>query len=144
MRTRSAKPLKVLVVDDEALARRRLVDLLNKTAGVAEVLEAGDGPAAVQAIAGQRPDLVFLDMQMPGPSGLDVVDAVGRCDAPAVAAGVGELWHPERSRADAASTAATATRAGRLGSGARRSRRRGRHERMRGCFRRRWGRVRRG
>ena len=77
MRTRSAKPLKVLVVDDEALARRRLVDLLNKTAGVAEVLEAGDGPAAVQAIAGQRPDLVFLDMQMPGPSGLDVVDAVG-------------------------------------------------------------------
>jgi two-component system LytT family response regulator len=77
MRTRLDKPLKVLVVDDEALARRRLVDLLKKTAGVAEVLEAGDGPAAVQAIAGQRPDLVFLDMQMPGPSGLDVVDAVG-------------------------------------------------------------------
>jgi two-component system LytT family response regulator len=77
MRTRLAKPLKVLVVDDEALARRRLVDLLKKTAGVVEVFEAADGPAAVQAIAGQRPDLVFLDMQMPGPSGLDVVDAVG-------------------------------------------------------------------
>ena len=77
MRTRLDKPLKVLVVDDEALARRRLVDLLKKTAGVAEVLEAGDGPAAVHAIAGQQPDLVFLDMQMPGPSGLDVVDAVG-------------------------------------------------------------------
>jgi two-component system LytT family response regulator len=77
MHTPLAKPLKVLVVDDEALARRRLVDLLKNTAGVAEVLEAADGPAAVQAIASERPDLVFLDMQMPGPSGLDVVDAVG-------------------------------------------------------------------
>lgn len=77
MHTPLAKPLRVLVVDDEALARRRLVDLLKNTAGVAEVREAADGPAAVQAIASERPDLVFLDMQMPGPSGLDVVDAVG-------------------------------------------------------------------
>jgi two-component system LytT family response regulator len=67
MHTPLAEPLKVLVVDDEALARRRLVDLLKKTAGVAEVFEAADGPAAVQAIASLQPDLVFLD----------VVDAVG-------------------------------------------------------------------
>jgi len=73
----STKPLKVLVVDDEALARRRLVDLLGKTADVAEVLEAADGEAAVRVLDSERPDVVFLDMQMPGPSGLDVLDAIG-------------------------------------------------------------------
>jgi len=73
----STKPLKVLVVDDEALARRRLVDLLGKAADVAEVLEAADGEAALRMVDSERPDAVFLDMQMPGPSGLDVVDAVG-------------------------------------------------------------------
>jgi two-component system LytT family response regulator len=73
----STKPLKVLVVDDEALARRRLVDLLGKAADVAEVLEAADGEAAIRMVDSERPDVVLLDMQMPGPSGLDVVDAVG-------------------------------------------------------------------
>jgi len=77
MHTPSARPLTVLVVDDEPLARRRLVDLLNGVADVAAVLEAADGPAAVRMIDSRRPDAVLLDMQMPGPSGLDVVDAVG-------------------------------------------------------------------
>ena len=72
-----ARSLKILVVDDEALARRRLVDLLGKVDAVAVVFEAADGAAAVQAIAEHHPDVVFLDMQMPGPSGLDVVDMVG-------------------------------------------------------------------
>jgi two-component system LytT family response regulator len=72
-----ARSLKILVVDDEALARRRLVDLLGKVDGVAAVFEAADGAAAVQAIADHNPDVVFLDMQMPGPSGLDVVGMVG-------------------------------------------------------------------
>ncbi len=73
----SASPLKILVVDDEAPARRRLVDLLARVDGVGEVLEAGDGAAAVRMIAEHRPAAVFLDMQMPGPSGLDVVATVG-------------------------------------------------------------------
>jgi two-component system LytT family response regulator len=72
-----ARSLKILVVDDEALARRRLVDLLGKVDSVAEVFEAADGAAAMLAIASHSPDVVFLDMQMPGPSGLDVVDTVG-------------------------------------------------------------------
>jgi len=72
-----ASPLKILVVDDEAPARRRLVDLLARVDGVGEVLEAGDGAAAVRMIADHRPAAVFLDMQMPGPSGLDVVATVG-------------------------------------------------------------------
>ena len=77
MHTPSPEPIKVLVVDDEALARQRLVDLLGKVANVAQVFEATDGNAAVQLIASRRPDVVFLDMQMPGQSGLDVVGALG-------------------------------------------------------------------
>ena len=70
-------PLKILVVDDEAPARRRLADLLARVDGVGELLEAADGATAVRTIGSARPDAVFLDMQMPGPSGLDVVAAVG-------------------------------------------------------------------
>jgi len=73
----SASAMKILVVDDEPPARRRLVDLLARVDGVARVLEAADGATAVRMIASDRPDAVFLDMQMPGPSGLDVVAAVG-------------------------------------------------------------------
>ena len=72
-----ASPLTILVVDDEPPARRRLVDLLARVDGVTAVLEAADGATAVRMIADHRPDAVFLDMQMPGPSGLDVVAAVG-------------------------------------------------------------------
>ena len=77
MHTLLPKSLKVLVVDDEPLARRRLADLLSKVAEVAEVLDAADGEAAVEMIDSAPPDVVFLDMQMPGLCGLDVVDAVG-------------------------------------------------------------------
>ena len=82
MHTPSPEPIKVLVVDDEALARQRLVDLLGKVANVAQVFEATDGNAAVQLIASRRPDVVFLDMQMPGQSGLDVVGAHGAAPKP--------------------------------------------------------------
>ena len=71
------KPLKALIVDDEAPARRRLADLLRSVAGAYDIMEAADGDAAVRMIAGERPDVVFLDIQMPGQSGLDVVDAIG-------------------------------------------------------------------
>ena len=69
-------PLRVLIVDDEPLARQRIADLAR--AHGAEVLgEATDGLAAVDAIRGLKPDLVFLDMQMPGRTGLEVVREVG-------------------------------------------------------------------
>lgn len=73
----SGRKLRVLVVDDELLARQRLEDLLARMEGVAEVLTAESGRAAVQAVEEQRPDLLFLDMQMPGMSGLDVIRQVG-------------------------------------------------------------------
>jgi two-component system LytT family response regulator len=66
-----------LVVDDETPARRRLADLLRNVSNVSEILEAADGNSAVELIDGRHPDVVFLDIQMPGRSGLDVVDAVG-------------------------------------------------------------------
>jgi two-component system LytT family response regulator len=69
--------LHVLVVDDEAPARQRLVDLLRKDAGVGRISEAANGLDAVEMIARERPDLVFLDVQMPELDGLGVIDAIG-------------------------------------------------------------------
>ncbi len=74
--------LRVLVVDDEAPARQRLVDLLRKDRGVARIAEAANGLDAVKTIASERPDLVFLDVQMPELDGLGVVDAVGATEMP--------------------------------------------------------------
>jgi two-component system, LytTR family, response regulator len=69
--------LRVLIVDDERLARQRLEDLLGKEEGVTIVGTADTGDAAVEAISELHPDLVFLDVQMPGKTGLDVVREVG-------------------------------------------------------------------
>ena len=77
MHTPLHKSLTALVVDDEAPARRRLVDLLRNVANVSDIIEAADGNAAAELIDSRRPDVVFLDIQMPGQSGLEVVDAVG-------------------------------------------------------------------
>ena len=76
------RELTVLVVDDELLARQRLEDLLGRVDRVATVLTADSGKAAVAAIHEHEPDLVFLDMQMPGMSGLDVVRRVGPAAMP--------------------------------------------------------------
>jgi len=70
-------PLRVLVADDEPLARQRIEDLLRSERGVTIVGTADSGPAAIEAIRSTRPDLVFLDVQMPGATGLDVVRALG-------------------------------------------------------------------
>jgi two-component system LytT family response regulator len=74
--------VRVLVVDDETPARQRLMDILRKDASVASVLEAADGAAAVTTIKRERPDLVFLDVQMPELDGLGVIEAVGPAEMP--------------------------------------------------------------
>jgi two-component system LytT family response regulator len=71
------KPLRVLVVDDELLARERVVDLLRHEPDVEIAGTADNGLAAIDAIRALRPDLVFLDVQMPGKTGLDVVREIG-------------------------------------------------------------------
>ncbi len=73
----SAKALRVLIVDDEPLARQRIEDLLRHEDGAAIVGTADTGPAAVEAIKSLAPDLVFLDVQMPGMTGLEVVRTIG-------------------------------------------------------------------
>jgi two-component system, LytTR family, response regulator len=72
-----------LVVDDEPIARRAIVRLLREDADIELLAESGDGIAAVAAIRKHMPDLVFLDIQMPGMNGLEVVEAVGTERMPA-------------------------------------------------------------
>lgn len=73
----SLERIRVLVVDDEAPARQRLTDLLRKDLQVGTIFEAENGIGAVDMIQNRRPDLVFLDVQMPELDGLGVIDAVG-------------------------------------------------------------------
>lgn len=65
--------IRALIVDDEPLARRGIRQLLEPHADVVVVGECRDGPEAVRSLATLRPDLVFLDIHMPGLDGLDVI-----------------------------------------------------------------------
>ena len=69
--------MRALVVDDEPLARRGIRVRLERAGGVEIVGEAANGSDAVTAIRGLAPDLVFLDVQMPGLDGFGVVEEVG-------------------------------------------------------------------
>jgi two-component system LytT family response regulator len=69
--------LSVLIVDDERPARRRIAELLRKQAHIAQISEAANGVEAVEAIHDRRPDLVFLDVQMPELDGFGVIEQVG-------------------------------------------------------------------
>jgi two-component system, LytTR family, response regulator len=77
-----SRPLRVLIADDEALARQRLEDLLRKEEAVEIVGAVADGGHAVAAIRSLRPDLVFLDVQMSGRTGLEVIREVGPQNMP--------------------------------------------------------------
>ena len=66
------RPLRVVIVDDEEPARHRLRRMLDALGGVDVAAEAADGGEALERIAAERPDLVFLDIEMPGISGIEV------------------------------------------------------------------------
>ena len=76
--------LRALIVDDEPLAREGIRDLLEKLGGIEVVGECADGVQAVETIRTGRPDLVFLDIQMPEVSGFDVIEQIGVKAMPAV------------------------------------------------------------
>src|SRR5687768_10410335 len=82
--TPSGSTLRAIIVDDEPLARRRLRSLLAGETDVEIAGEFGNGRDAVQAIRDLRPDLVFLDIQMPELDGFGVVREVGVAEMPAV------------------------------------------------------------
>jgi len=70
-----------LVVDDEALARRNLTVLLRRDPDIGSITECGSGLEAIEAIRHSKPDLMFLDVQMPECDGFDVLEYLG-ADAP--------------------------------------------------------------
>ncbi len=76
--------LKALIVDDEPLARERLRAMLEDETAVDLVGECADGIQAIAAIQGTRLDVVFLDIQMPGCDGLEVVARLPDAQRPAI------------------------------------------------------------
>ncbi len=76
--------LRILIVDDEPTARRGVRLLLEKEEDVLIAGEAGNGEEAVELIAKLKPDLVFLDVQMPAPDGFQIIQRVGVDAMPAV------------------------------------------------------------
>ena len=76
--------MRVLIVDDEPLARRGVVHRLRRFKDVEIVGECGDGVSAVERILNRSPDVVFLDIQMPGMDGFEVLHALPRESLPAV------------------------------------------------------------
>jgi two-component system LytT family response regulator len=77
-----SKTLRALVVDDEPLARQRIVDMLRREPDVEIVGEIDNGLEAVEAIRSLKPAVVFLDVQMAGKTGLDIVREIGVDEMP--------------------------------------------------------------
>jgi two-component system, LytTR family, response regulator len=76
--------IRTMVVDDEPVARERIVGLLQQEKDIELVGECADGEQAISAIQAQHPDLVFLDVQMPACDGFGVIEQVGAERMPAV------------------------------------------------------------
>jgi len=75
--TKRAASIQTLVVDDEAWARRNLTVLLGRDPDIAAIVECGSGSEAIEQIKQSKPDLMFLDVQMPGCGGFDVLEMLG-------------------------------------------------------------------
>src|SRR3984885_308142 len=69
-------PISVLIVDDPALVRQGLRVLLEVQDGIEVAGEAGDGDTALALAAEHAPDVILLDLKLPGPDGLTVLDAL--------------------------------------------------------------------
>ncbi len=69
--------LRTLVVDDEALARRNITVLLRRDPDIGTIVECESGPEAIKETRHSKPDLMFLDVQMPECGGFDVLEMLG-------------------------------------------------------------------
>jgi two-component system LytT family response regulator len=76
--------IRTVIVDDEPIARARVLSLLNEEPDIEVVGECSNGPDAVSTIAEKAPDLVFLDVQMPEMDGFEVARSLGPDRMPAV------------------------------------------------------------
>jgi two-component system LytT family response regulator len=77
-------PVRALVVDDESLARRNLTLLLSRDPDIGPVAECASGLEAIEEIRKSKPDLVFLDVQMPEYDGFDVLELLGSDQPPVI------------------------------------------------------------
>jgi len=77
-----SRPIRVAILDDEPLARLALRTRLAQRPGFELVAEYGDGDGAASGLAAVRPDLVFVDIDMPGKTGLDVLAGLPRAERP--------------------------------------------------------------
>src|SRR5690606_6237710 len=68
------RPLRVVVIEDSLTVRKRIVEVLSEASGIEVVGEASDGPAGIELCERLRPDVVTLDMVLPGMSGLEVTE----------------------------------------------------------------------
>ena len=82
--TTTTTKIRTLIVDDEPLARSNLSVLLRRDPQIEIVSECGSGAEALVEIRGARPDLVFLDVQMPECDGFDVLEMLGKDLPPAI------------------------------------------------------------
>ncbi len=76
--------IRTMVIDDEPVARERIVGLLQEEQDIELIGQCADGQQAINAIQEQSPDLVFLDVQMPACDGFNVIQQVGPDRMPAV------------------------------------------------------------
>ena len=74
--------LAVMVVDDEPLARQRLASMLDGMSNIQLVAEAADGEQCLKMCSASMPDVVLLDIEMPGRSGMEVANALNAMDSP--------------------------------------------------------------
>lgn len=69
--------MKILIADDELLARERICEMLKNEAGIELIVEASNGNETLKTIKNQKPDVIFLDVQMPGMNGFEVLKSLG-------------------------------------------------------------------
>src|ERR1700729_2389069 len=73
--------ISVVVADDESVARRNLTALLRPDPDIGDIIECDSGQRAIEQLKASRCDLLFLDVQMPGCKGFDVLEMLG-CELP--------------------------------------------------------------
>jgi two-component system, LytTR family, response regulator len=80
----SSKCIRALIVDDESLARERIREMLEADPEIEAVGDCANGKEAIEAIAKLKPDLVFLDVEMPGIDGFEVLESLDPARMPVV------------------------------------------------------------
>jgi two-component system LytT family response regulator len=80
----SSKCIRTLIVDDESLARERIREMLEADPQIEAVGDCANGKEAIEAIAKLKPDLIFLDVEMPGIDGFEVLESLDPASMPVV------------------------------------------------------------